>query len=56
MWPFIVGGAIGVPTGAMLLTRIEPTYMRAGVGVLLVLYSTYGLARPTVKPLHAVRA
>lgn len=52
MWPFIIGGAIGVPIGAMLLTRIEPTYMRAGVGVLLGLYSAYGLARPTVKPLH----
>jgi len=53
MWPFIIGGAIGVPIGAMLLTRIDPTYLRSGVGLLLVLYSAYGLLRPTVKPLHA---
>ena len=51
--PFIIGGAIGVPIGAMLLTSIDPAYLRIGVGVLLVLYSTYGLARPTLKPLHA---
>ncbi len=53
LWPFIVGGAVGVPIGAMLLTRIDPTYLRNGVGVLLLLYSGYGLARPTVKPLRA---
>lgn len=53
LWPFIIGGAIGVPIGALLLTRIDPAYMRIGIGVLLLLYSTYGLARPAVKPLHA---
>jgi uncharacterized protein len=51
--PFIVGSAIGVPTGAMLLTHINPAYMRSGVGVLLVLYGIYSLARPTFKPVHA---
>lgn len=53
LWPFIIGGAIGVPIGAMLLTRTDPIYLRHGVGVLLLLYSGYGLARPSVKPLHA---
>jgi uncharacterized membrane protein YfcA len=49
--PLIVGGAFGVPVGAMLLTYIDPAYMRIGVGVLLVLYSIYSLARPAFKPL-----
>jgi uncharacterized protein len=49
--PFIVGGAIGVPIGAILLTYIEPGYLRGGVGLLLVVYGVYGLARPRFKPL-----
>jgi len=49
--PFIVGGAIGVPIGAILLSYyINPTELRPGFGVLLVLYSIYGLARPAFKP------
>jgi uncharacterized membrane protein YfcA len=44
--PFIIGGAVGAPIGALLLTHIDPTYLRPAVGVLLVLYSIYGLARP----------
>src|ERR1700694_961983 len=51
--PFIVGGAIGVPIGAMMLAYINPSHMRTVVGLLLVLYSTYGLARPTIKPVQA---
>jgi uncharacterized membrane protein YfcA len=50
--PFIIGGTIGVPIGTMLLTAIEPAYLRAGVGVLLILYALYGLAQPKLKPLH----
>lgn len=48
--PFIGGGLIGVPLGTMLLTWIEPAYLRAGVGVLLVIYGVYGLAQPRLKP------
>jgi uncharacterized membrane protein YfcA len=51
VWPFIVGGAVGVPLGAMLLVHIEAAYLRTAVGVLLVAYSTYGLARPAIQPL-----
>ena len=48
--PFIVGGVIGVPLGAVLLTYLNPGYVRLGVGVLLVVYSVYGLAKPAFKP------
>jgi uncharacterized membrane protein YfcA len=51
--PFIAGGAVGVPIGAMLLSYIDRDYLRTGVGVLLVAYSGYFLARPHV---HTVRA
>jgi uncharacterized protein len=51
--PFIAGGTIGVPIGTMLLTYIDPAYLRSGVGLLLVLYSVYGLAQPAFKPLRA---
>jgi uncharacterized membrane protein YfcA len=51
--PFIIGGAIGVPIGSMLLTYVNPAYLRTGVGLLLVLYSAYGLARPAFEPVHS---
>jgi uncharacterized membrane protein YfcA len=51
--PFVVSGAVGVPVGALLLSSINPAYMRVGIGVLLVVYSVYSLARPVFKPVHA---
>ena len=50
--PFIIGGLMGVPAGTMLLTYIDPAYMRIGVGILLVVYSIYSLARPAIKLAH----
>jgi uncharacterized membrane protein YfcA len=51
--PFVAGGVVGVPLGALLLTMINPDYLRAGVGVLLVVYSGYFLITPKV---HTIRA
>ena len=53
--PFIIGGLIGVPIGTFLLTYLNPAYLSTGVGVLLVIYGTYGLAQPTLKPLPSNR-
>jgi len=50
--PFIIGGAIGVPIGAMLLAYVSPAYLRAGVGLVLLLYSIYYLARPALEPVQ----
>ena len=50
--PFIIGGAVGVPIGTMLLSYINPAHLRTGVGVLLVLYSIYSLAKPVLKPVQ----
>ena len=49
IWPLTIGTAIGIPIGVMLLTHTNPTYLRFGVGVLLVLYATYSLVRPPIK-------
>src|SRR6188472_3448951 len=51
IWPLTLGTAIGIPIGVMLLTHINPAYLRVGVGALLVLYATYSLARPPIKPM-----
>jgi uncharacterized membrane protein YfcA len=34
-----------------LLTYINPGHLRIGIGVLLIVYSTYNLARPTLMPI-----
>ena len=52
IWPLVLGTAIGIPIGVVLLTYINPTYVRFGVGVLLVLYAIYSLVRPAFKPIQ----
>jgi hypothetical protein len=51
--PFIITGAIGIPLGTYLLTYVDPAWLRIGVGVLLLVYSLYGLARPHFRPIVA---
>jgi len=50
--PFIVGGVIGVPIGALLLAHTNPVHLRTAVGVVLLLYSIYYLARPALEPVR----
>jgi uncharacterized membrane protein YfcA len=51
--PFVIGGAVGVPLGAYLVTFLNPAYLRIGVGVLLIVYSVYNLARPAIAPIKS---
>ena len=53
LWPFVLGAALGVPVGVLVLTWANPAYVRAGVGTLLVLYSLYALFRPAIAPVEA---
>src|SRR5262245_22823669 len=48
--PFVIGGAIGVPLGAYLVTYMNPAHLRFGIGVFLIVYSAYNLVRPSLKP------
>jgi uncharacterized membrane protein YfcA len=49
IWPLVLGTTIGIPIGVILLNHTNPTYLRFGVGVLLVLYTIYGLAKPAFR-------
>lgn len=53
LWPFVAGAALGVPLGVGILTFANPGYVRAGIGLFLVLYSLYALFRPALKPVKA---
>jgi uncharacterized protein len=44
--PLIAGSAIGIPCGILVLQWMPPTYLRATIGVLLILFSLYNLLRP----------
>ena len=48
--PYVVGGVFGAPLGTALLAHVSPFYMRIGIGVFLILYAAYGLARPLFWP------
>ncbi|MGB8578798.1 MAG: sulfite exporter TauE/SafE family protein, partial [Pseudolabrys sp.] len=47
--PFIIGGAFGVPVGTALVTTVDQSTLRLGMGFLLVIYSFYSLIRPALK-------
>jgi uncharacterized membrane protein YfcA len=51
--PYIIGGAIGIPLGIALVTTVDPTTIRFGIGVLLLVYSLYSLIKPAFKPSKA---
>ena len=50
LWPFLLGGAIGVPAGVAILTWADPSRLRAGIGAFLVVYALYALLRPALRP------
>ncbi len=52
-WPFILGGALGIPLGVMILKIAEPGPLKRGFGLFLVVYSTYALLRRSFKPVLA---
>jgi uncharacterized membrane protein YfcA len=51
--PMMAGAAAGVPLGAMMLTAVNPQYLRNATGIVLVLFSLYGLLQPAMKPVGA---
>jgi len=48
LMPFIAGSAIGIPAGVVVLKWASPSDLRTAVGVLLILFSLYNLARPAL--------
>ncbi len=43
LWPFILGGLLGVPVGVLVLALVEAAAFRAVVGAFLVLYAGFML-------------
>lgn len=52
-WPFIVGGAFGVPLGVMVLKFADPGPLKRGFGLFLVAYAAYALLRRPLRPVLA---
>ena len=50
LWPFLAGAAVGVPIGISILGWASPAYVKAGIGVFLILYGLYALFRPSLGP------
>jgi uncharacterized membrane protein YfcA len=50
LWPFLLGGAVGVPLGVAILGWAPADRVRIGFGVVLILFSAYALLRPPMKP------
>ncbi len=46
LMPLILGSAVGVPVGIVLLRWVSPAHLRMAIGILLVLFSLYNLIRP----------
>jgi uncharacterized membrane protein YfcA len=46
LFPFVLGSAIGIPIGVVILEYVRPAYIRTGVGILLIAFSLYNLTRP----------
>ena len=40
IWPFLIGGLLGVPLGAMLIATADPRVFKLSVGVLLLIFPT----------------
>jgi uncharacterized protein len=50
--PIIVGSAIGVPFGVLLLTWVPPWQLRIAIGAILILFSLYNLLRPSLPKIN----
>jgi uncharacterized membrane protein YfcA len=40
VWPFLIGGLLGVPLGTMLVAHADPTVFKLTVGILLLVFPT----------------
>jgi len=52
LWPFVVGGLIGIPIGVRLLLILDAGVLKAVLGVFLLLFGSYALLAPR---LHTVK-
>jgi uncharacterized membrane protein YfcA len=48
LWPFLLGGLVGIPLGLVLLPLLDAQLFRAGLGLLLVVWCPVMLAAPNL--------
>jgi hypothetical protein len=46
LWPFLLGGVLGIPIGIYLLTRTDPGLLKTCLGVFLLAYGLFALLAP----------
>ena len=46
LWPFLAGGALGIPIGISLLTRSDPGVLKTSLGFFLLAYGLFALMAP----------
>jgi uncharacterized membrane protein YfcA len=46
--PLIIGSAVGVPFGILVLRWVPPPTVRSAIGLLLIVFSLYNLVRPAL--------
>jgi uncharacterized membrane protein YfcA len=51
LWPFVIGGLVGVPLGAAAITGTDTWLLRKAVGAFIVLYALFMLAQPPLPAL-----
>ena len=46
LWPFLIGGAIGIPLGVMLVLETNPRAIQVALAVFMIAYGIYALIGP----------
>lgn len=46
LWPFLIGGAVGVPLGVAVVLETNPRGIQVGLAVFMIVYGVYVLAVP----------
>jgi uncharacterized membrane protein YfcA len=52
LWPFVLGGALGVPLGVLALHGLDANLFRRVFGAFMIAYSAYMLMRPRIPALQ----
>ena len=52
LWPFVLGGVLGVPLGVFALQRLDAGLFRHVFGAFMIAYSCYMLMRPKIPVLR----
>ena len=53
VWPFVVGGFIGIPIGVRVLLILDAGVLKAVLGVFLLAFGTYALLAPRIHTFQA---